>query len=429
MNSQESTKQKILLKLILIISFIVIICLPLIDQAFEIDPTILQNENRKLASFPVLEFTAKNIIKFPRKFEMYYNDNFGFRKTLLRLHILVKYYTLGAFSNPRVIFGKKDWLFYKDNQTLEYYRSIEPLNQEQIVRWSHVFRKRRDWLAEQGIKYLLIIVPIKHNVYPEYLPGNISRVSEESRLDQFLSYMNANSDLEILDLRPALLQAKNKNRVFHCTDTHWNEIGAFYAYEQIIKNMSKFFPEMEPLPLSEFDLQTDNIPGGDLACMLGINDLLYEENFRLIPRFPWKSHPLQLIGYSFLLKSIAEYYGIDDHLKDSNNGITGVQSLNNLSKNDKDILSLYDLNLYMVIGQQNSKLPKAVMFHDSYTVKSLFYFLSNHFNRIVFLWRDNKNPINAFEPELIKRERPTIVIQEMGERLFMKDPPNNPVKL
>ena len=57
------------------------------------------------------------------------------------------------------------------------------------------------------------------------------------------------------------------------------------------------------------------------------------------------------------------------------------------------------------------------------------FILSHHFRRIAYLWRDNSNPINAFETELIERERPSIVIQEMGERILTKDPPTNPIEI
>jgi hypothetical protein len=57
------------------------------------------------------------------------------------------------------------------------------------------------------------------------------------------------------------------------------------------------------------------------------------------------------------------------------------------------------------------------MFHDSFGVR-LIPFLSEHFARIVYSsgpadWRRN------FDPQLVERERPQVVIQEIAERLLV----------
>jgi alginate O-acetyltransferase complex protein AlgJ len=64
----------------------------------------------------------------------------------------------------------------------------------------------------------------------------------------------------------------------------------------------------------------------------------------------------------------------------------------------------------------DATLPRAVMFHDSFG-ESLQPFLSQHFSRIVYSsgpadWRRN------CDPQLVERERPQLVIQEIAERLL-----------
>jgi hypothetical protein len=52
---------------------------------------------------------------------------------------------------------------------------------------------------------------------------------------------------------------------------------------------------------------------------------------------------------------------------------------------------------------------RAVMFRDSFSSR-LIPFLSEHFSRIVYQWQ------NDFDADLVRRERPDVVIQEMVGR-------------
>jgi len=77
----------------------------------------------------------------------------------------------------------------------------------------------------------------KHSIYPEHLPGSLRPVSEKRRLDQLLDYMGARSDVRLIDVRPALLEAKKEKRVYHWTDSHWNDLGAYHAYRAVMERL------------------------------------------------------------------------------------------------------------------------------------------------------------------------------------------------
>jgi hypothetical protein len=55
---------------------------------------------------------------------------------------------------------------------------------------------------------------------------------------------------------------------------------------------------------------------------------------------------------------------------------------------------------------------RAVMFRDSFSSRLIPY-LSEHFSRILYQWQ------NDFDPDLVRREHPDVVIQEMvGRHLY-----------
>jgi hypothetical protein len=70
----------------------------------------------------------------------------------------------------------------------------------------------------------------------------------------------------------------------------------------------------------------------------------------------------------------------------------------------------------MLYEHPNKRLPRAVMFRDSFATW-LIPLLSENFSRILYSWQ------YTFDYDLVERERPDVVIQEMVERALMEDSP------
>src|SRR5688500_7003930 len=88
--------------LIIIIVFLLCLFLPSFDSLFALDPVAL-SENRNLQKFPSLaaEWSdvrakpfdalawrqlAHSVYQYPRAFGVFFNDHFGFRRSLIRIH-------------------------------------------------------------------------------------------------------------------------------------------------------------------------------------------------------------------------------------------------------------------------------------------------------------------------------------------------------
>jgi len=74
-----------------------------------------------------------------------------------------------------------------------------------------------------------------------------------------------NSEFQILDVRDALMEAKENTQVYYATDTHWNPTGAYVAYHAIIDELNKSFPDLEAIPLEQFSYQPTPLRIGDMA--------------------------------------------------------------------------------------------------------------------------------------------------------------------
>ena len=142
---------------------------------------------------------------------------------------------------------------------------------------------------------MFVVAPNKPALYPEYMPRSINRVTEQSRLQQLTDYLARESDLTFINLRNRSSTRKPKHRVFHKTDTHWNAYGAFTGYQELMKPIQAWFPEVKVPTLDDYELATHDCDLAnvrdvspwvkmDLAVMLASPIPYREEVMDLVPR-------------------------------------------------------------------------------------------------------------------------------------------------
>lgn len=375
--------------------FVLCIFLPFADLAFGLDPSAALSENRQLTVLPSLSAPTLAILQhptnagpwtrffreataYPAAFTQYFNDHFGFRRLLVRVHS--RLVLLGWPAKGDVIVGRQGWLFLGEARARESYQAGSLFTAQELANWQGELERRRDWLAAQGSDYLLVIAPEKSTIYPEFMPGNVPRFGQQTRLDQLTVYLAENSDLQVVDLRKALIQAKAQRPTYYRTDTHWNGWGAFVAYQQIMAKLGGRHPGLHPKNAADYTFQARDAAGNDLAGMLGLKDVLRDQAI------------------------VAEA----TDLICARQADTRMAPLPNVPEwNQPEAREVPDLDA-----------PTLVVFRDSFG-KALIPFLSEHFRRSLYLHRYSLNEA------AILREHPSIVIQEMAERELQEASPSN----
>jgi alginate O-acetyltransferase complex protein AlgJ len=356
---------------VLVIVFLAAICLPAADVFFGLDPTRL-SEKRRLAPPPRVRLDRPLEVSYTAAFESWWNDNFGFRRSLV-VGYSRTLLALGVSPTPSVIVGRSGWLFFAGDEALASYRAVQPFAEAELAAWQRRIETRRDWLAARGIRFLVVIAPNKETVYPEFMPESLNRVRTVTRLDQLVAHLRAHSSVALLDPRDALRSAKADGILYLKTDTHWNDVGAWLLYREIVTGLRLWYPELEATPATAFAPVTRRGWSGDLATMLGMEGRLTEERLLLEPR---RVH-------------LARVADPGPRPEDAQREVSAAE-------------------------RGEPSLPRVIMFHDSFGV-SLQPFLEESFSRIVFSsgptdWRRN------FDAALVERERPAVVIQEIAER-------------
>ncbi|MBV9867970.1 MAG: hypothetical protein JO316_21655 [Abitibacteriaceae bacterium] len=301
-----------------------------------------------------------------------FEHSVGGRDALLALHSWLKIKVFNSSPSPLVVLGKNGWLYYTGNQAMEGYRGANPFTEDDLERLKIELESRRARLHQRGIAYLFVVPPDKQTMYPEFVPDRFTRVGP-SRLAQLSAYLKTHSNLDILDLSLPLLAAKKHTQVYYQTDTHWNRIGAFIGYQQIMQRLQKFFPKLQCGSLSDYVLTTRIKSNGDLARLIGLENQLSEKVIYLNPR-----------------RQLAQ--NVD--------GLTWGYTQ-------------YEINTKGLAFTSASEgaVPRVVIFHDSF-FESLAPLLAQHFQRVVYCWSEQE------DMALLDREHPDLVIDECTERFL-----------
>jgi hypothetical protein len=363
-----------LMNRVLVAMFLIVVALPLAVNLAGLDGADPVAENRERAPFPRLVRSVPGLVAYGGALTRWFQDHFGLRARLVRWYGESRMFGLGVSPTAAVLRGTNGWLYYADDSGVEDFTNETLLTPREVVTWQQAVVRAKRWCDHFGVAYVFTVVPDKHVLYPEHVPRTIRQLQPTSRTDQVL---NGVSDTgAALDLRPALKGAKGRERLYHLTDTHWNDRGAFIAYEQIIAAVRT---QESRVPAawrrSDFSAESAAVPGMDLARMMGLSHVLIEENLKLVPLRQRRAIVVEPPGAR----------------ADAEEG-------------------------RLVTEIPGSDLPRAVIFRDSFAA-ALAPFLSEHFSRAVYLWR------NDFDADSVRVERADVVIQEIvGRHLYVYTP-------
>jgi hypothetical protein len=227
----------------------------------------------------------------------------GFQDHLYKKDLLIENANLlrmkiGDKVFPNVLLGKDGWMHYTGDGELNYFQNIAKMeNEDDLV---EKLKNLNQYLKAQGITLLIVIAPDKSTIYPDKLPEQIKPLYTQSWLDSLILYSEDNNMPVIVDLRPALITARQDQDVFYKTDTHWNGYGAFAAYKMIINVLKSSHPELKPYEISDLNLKLVIKPDiHDTPKMLGIGTI-EEPTLFLAPKKPFVKtlHPTEYYGYN-----------------------------------------------------------------------------------------------------------------------------------
>jgi hypothetical protein len=299
--------------------------------------------------------TDSGIINFQD--HLYKKDFLIEKATLLRME-------LGDRIFPQALLGKEGWMEYTGAGNIDDFQNLTTFeNKEKLKKNLTAFNQ---FLQSQGITLLIVVAPNKASIYPDKLPEQMESLPTQSRLDKFILYLESNN-LPVIDLRPALLAARQDQDVYYKTNTHWNGYGAFAAYTTIINSLESSYPSLKPYKAADLKLVTIDSTVHDIPRLMHAT-FITEPSLFFKPEEPFVQtlHP-------------GDYYGFNQSS-----------------------------------WIPESKLPTLLMFHDSFGFMYLNDYLNMNFAKSYFI--DNSSMIEYLTRETIQYFKPDIIIIEIVER-------------
>ena len=319
-------------------------------------------EKRELAAKPEFELSLEYIDHF----EDYFDDHFGFRNLMIHLNGTIRYSIFNSSSKPqKAVIGKEGWFYYTSlsDKILNSYSNNNLLSEPELNYTSEIWAKRKALLKARNIDYYMIVWPNKPTIYPEFVPYRMSIQKRDtiSKLDQIITHLKMkDSPVELIDVRKEIYGHKTEYKLYCKHDTHWNDLGAFIAYQKLMGKLN-----IIPYQMSDFDITWEETNKGGLIAVMGLcnSNRITEQ----LPVFEFKDKNISIEHIVSDLKSM-------------------YCKRNNSCNSEKRIL----------------------IFRDSYT-SALVQFISLHFRESYFVW-------SGYNQTIVDKVNPDIIIVAKVER-------------
>jgi hypothetical protein len=189
-------------------------------------------EKRQLANVPHFPTSFGDWKRFPKRFDAFATDRFGFRPQLLDGY---KWIVAGIFHDsiaPRAIVGRKGWLFVTGSGSLDDMRGASAYTEAELANAVQQINARGELLAVRRIPFSFVVFPDKHTVYPQFLPRGLYAGFDHRRLNALDEAMTDTGHDYYVDTSKALLADSGHSpfQMYYKSDTHWNPWGAYLGY-------------------------------------------------------------------------------------------------------------------------------------------------------------------------------------------------------
>ena len=285
-----------------------------------------------------------------------------------------------VFNNALV--GKDGWMELTGNRNLDDYQNFLNFSPKTLQKTAQAIQDCYRYAQEHNMTFLIVVAPNKASIYPDKLPDPIRPLSSLSRVDQLNNYLRAHHIPEVLDLRPVLRGARQQHQVYYRMGTHWNEYGAYIAYETIINVVSRSHPGLEPYSEKFFRFRS-NPEKAIFRADMGVAQMLHARHLSLEPN----------------LFATRDMDGLFHKVDFPISPLPGTR-----------IIPGYHTMSWI----PNSDLPTLLIYHDSFGIAGLNDFLALNFSKVFYIYRGDSSIF--LSRQMIDQFSPDVVIYQVVER-------------
>lgn len=241
------------MKKIFSIIFCCVIAFPVFQTLVGVFPETKIEEKRELATFPKISLDEKTLEGLTN----YFNDNFGFRGSLIFLNNYIDLSVFKISPNTQVIIGKNGWMYYQPS----YESNKVAVDMEMVKKVVEKIKNFEDELVFQDKRFVFVLAPNKESIYPEFLREKLEGENNYEMIMKEIEWQNVNT----FDGLKLLQDVKDKgSMVYSKNDTHWTRYGLFITINEMLRSFGR-----EGMNYSGVE---DVQRVGDLSLLVGFNN-------------------------------------------------------------------------------------------------------------------------------------------------------------
>lgn len=141
----------------------------------------------------------------------------------------------GGQGGP-VVEGLDGWGFYNSGNLRSRHRG-RLADVAGADSWTAIIAELNERQARAGKRFVFMLAPDKHSVYPEFLPAGYLPDKRGMDTADLLQAGLAERGIAFIDTRAVLGAAKETGPLYWKRDTHWNQLGALVAFGALMENL------------------------------------------------------------------------------------------------------------------------------------------------------------------------------------------------
>ena len=262
-----------------------------------------------LAGHPKIADIKNHPGKFKKEFDAWFKDSTGFREQLITVHGLIDknrwlngvQYTDGQYT---YLVGENGHHYFADvnGRLIPKFQGKKIFSDDQLSSISNKIEEVKTYLEARNIPLIIMFCTDKESVYPEFYPRFIKRCPEPIQIDLITRYLKENTSVDVFNIRQALLAEKDNYILYPVIDNplycdtrasaHYNELGAFFAYRELMRHINTWFPNIIPFEIGNVVITYNEKE----APIVSLRETTYEkldpsffDDIELIRPFSWEN--------------------------------------------------------------------------------------------------------------------------------------------
>jgi hypothetical protein len=208
--------------------------------------------------------------EFQTKYELWFNQHFGFRNTAVRVHNQLAFSLFNTAKANGVIIGKENYLY-----ELNY---INALTGKDFIGTSKIEERSKQLeivnklIEEQGKLLIVTFAAGKASYFPSFIPNEYGKPVYKTNYNYYSNILQK-STIHFIDFNKWFLKIKEDSPypLFSKTGIHWTMYGSLNVTDSLIKYIERKKNIDMPSIIKTGQLISDSLQGSDNDINEGMN--------------------------------------------------------------------------------------------------------------------------------------------------------------